>query len=274
MDETSKTYRAILFDLDGTLLPMDIDEFMNEYFKRIGEYAAAQGWDAPVFMDALNAGVKAMMSHTDDKTNDDTFWDAFTSVYGSQATELQIRTRVADFYENYFGHIGDGFVGSPLVPHIIETLTEKGYPIVLATMPLFPLRALQWRLSWAGIDDSSVFARITSYENSKTAKPRLDYYAEVLAAIGAHADEVLMVGNNTQEDFSCLKMGIDGYLITDFLLNPIDLDVDSMRHGSMEEFSAWVDALPDCTDPLENISTGIVDYADIERVLAENTPQD
>ena len=33
---TQPAYRALFFDLDGTLLPMEIDEFMRTYFASRG----------------------------------------------------------------------------------------------------------------------------------------------------------------------------------------------------------------------------------------------
>ena len=34
---------AAVFDLDGTLLPMDTDVFMKRYFKALGAFAALHG---------------------------------------------------------------------------------------------------------------------------------------------------------------------------------------------------------------------------------------
>ena len=42
----SRTYRAIFFDLDGTLLPMELDEFLGAYFEAIANFVAAHGLDA------------------------------------------------------------------------------------------------------------------------------------------------------------------------------------------------------------------------------------
>lgn len=267
MNFTSRPYRVICFDLDGTLLPMDIDEFMGSYFKSIARFAAAHGLDAERFMDALKRGTHAMAAHDDDATNEETFWATFAQCYGEGAHE--VRELVGDFYEHDFAHIGDGFEGNPAVARIISKLADKGYPLVLTTMPMFPRRAVEHRLQWAGID-ASAFARITSYENSKSVKPRQTYYAENLAAMGAAGADVLMVGNNTQEDLAFLDLGADAYLITDWLLDPVSFDLSTVKHGSMDEFEAWVDALPACAEPLSNIATGAVARDDMESALAAN----
>ena len=75
----SRTYRAIFFDLDGTLLPMELDEFLGAYFEAIANFVAAHGLDAATFSAGLKAGIKAMAVHDDGRTNADAYWEAFFS---------------------------------------------------------------------------------------------------------------------------------------------------------------------------------------------------
>lgn len=37
--------KAVLFDLDGTLLPMDYDGFLNRYFGNLAKHMAGYGYD-------------------------------------------------------------------------------------------------------------------------------------------------------------------------------------------------------------------------------------
>ena len=253
MHSGHRQYRAICFDLDGTLLPMDLDEFMTAYFKRIAAYAAAHGLDPERFIDALKKGTYAMAKNDGSKLNRDAFWDVFYDEYGRDALgDFDVEAMANSFYEEDFGHIGDGFEANPDVARAVDALSAKGYPLVLTTMPLFPLRAVQHRLTWAGLDPSS-FERITHYENSKFAKPQLAYYAENLAAMGLQGEDVLMVGNNTLEDMAFMELGADGYLVTDYLLDPIDFDIESVKHGSFADFAAWVESLPACANPAKSI---------------------
>lgn len=267
MQTAPRAYRAICFDLDGTLLPMDLDEFMTSYFKRIARFAAKSGLDPERFMGALKLGTQAMAAHEDDATNEEAFWRRFSEVYGPGARE--VRALVDSFYEDDFAQIGEGFEANPAVARVLDALERKGYPLVLLTMPMFPRRAVEHRLEWAGTS-AKAFARITSYENSKAVKPRQTYYAENLAAMGLRGGDVLMVGNNTQEDLAFLDLGADAYLITDYLLNPVGFDLDAVRHGSMADFEAWVEALEPCANPACGISTGVVERARMEEAFAEN----
>ncbi len=276
MTDTDKHYRAICFDLDGTLLPMDIDEFMSAYFKRIAAFMAAQGVDAQAFMQALKAGTQEMAKHADERTNEQAFWDTFFPVYETavgepltKAERAEIRALSVRFYEEDFPHIGDGFNPNPASAQVIDTLAAKGYPLVLATMPMFPRAAVEHRLAWAGVDPKK-FARITSYENANSVKPRQTYFSEVLAAIGVPGKDVLMVGNNTMEDMAVLDLGVDGYLITDWLLDPVSFDLATIKHGTMDQFVAWADALPPCAYPANAIRTDVICQEESLRALEDN----
>ena len=74
-----RTYRAIFFDLDGTLLPMELDEFLGAYFEANATFVARHGLDAKSLSAGLNAGIGAMAAHDDDRTNYDAYWEAFFS---------------------------------------------------------------------------------------------------------------------------------------------------------------------------------------------------
>lgn len=250
-----RAYRAVCFDLDGTLLPMELDEFLGAYFQAIGSFVAAHGLDAQAFSAGLSAGIKAMAAHDGSRTNAEAFWDTFFGhVEGGRDVWLPL---LNEFYERDFGAIGANVAPDAHAVRAVGALADKGYPLALTTMPLFPRRAVEWRLTWAGIDPA-LFARITTFENSTSVKPKPAYYAENLAALGAAGEDVLMVGNNTVEDLAFCSLGADAFLVTDHLLDPAGFDVETVRHGSMAEFAAWADALPACADPATGILDGLV----------------
>ncbi len=264
----ARAYRAIFFDLDGTLLPMELEDFLGPYFKSIASFVSAQGLDVDAFSAGLKAGTEAMMSHEDASANQDAYWETFFCHADCAAAEWN--DLLAVYYERDFGLIGEKVVPNPAAFRAIETLAAKGYALVLTTMPLFPRRAVEHRLAWAGIDPTR-FARLTSYENSTSVKPKLTYYAENLAACGLTGEDVLMVGNNTVEDMAIAKLGADAYLVTDHLLDPVDFDLSSSKHGSMEEFAAWAEMLPVCENSVACIDGGIVDHAATANVLAAHS---
>ena len=256
-----KTYRAVFFDLDGTLLPMDIDAFMSDYFRSLGAFVARLGVAADDFMAGMKSGIMGMVQNDSGQPNATAFWPAFFNCVqtptSTGTSQEELRSAIDDFYDNDFGKLGANVRPNPSVARAVNTLAEKGYPLVLATMPMFPRRAVEWRLTWAGVDPS-VFSRITTYQNSTAVKPKPNYYAENLAAANLAGKDVLMVGNNTKEDLAACKLGCDGYLVTDFLLDPEGFDISSVKSGTFEEFAAWVDTLPTCENPAMQITDAVV----------------
>lgn len=239
----SGPYKTIFFDLDGTLLPIDMDTFLAAYFKRLGVFAAKRGYDADVILDAVNQGVKSMVS-PDERLNEVCFWETFERLTGYDRKTFE--PLLMEFYQTDFDEIGEVVTSNPAARKIVETLKQKGYQLFLTTMPLFPPVAVEARLRWAGIDDPSVFERITTYDNSHATKPHHAYFQENIDLATGEPNEILMVGNNTREDLACCDLGTDAYLVTDWLLDPINFDYRAMKHGSLDDLLAFVESLPEC----------------------------
>lgn len=247
-----RTYKAIFFDLDGTLLPVDMDGFLKAYFKSMAAYSASFGYDPEQFVTALNKGVRAMILEEGGK-NVDRFWNTFCQLMGG---DKSIYEEVMDgFYGTVYDQLEDTIAAVPESAQIVKALKAKGYPLYLTTMPLFPRIAVTKRLSWAGCDPND-FDRITTYDNSTSTKPKLSYYRENVAAIGLDPTDILMVGNNVREDMCAMELGMDGFLVTDWLLNPDDKDINQYRHGTLKDLLEFVCALPACEGSVANGQAG------------------
>lgn len=236
------SYETIFFDLDGTLLPIDMDSFLKEYFERLGHFAAERGYDSERILHAVNEGVRSMVQPAE-TMNDIRFWKTFERLSGIPREEME--PILMEFYATSFDRIGDEIVPDPTAAEVVKELKEKGYQLFLTTMPLFPRIAVEARLRWAGIDDPSLFDRITTYDNSHATKPFSEYYAENIALADGSAERVLMVGNNTQDDLACCTLGPDAFLVTDWLIDPIGFDYQNMKHGSLADLLAFVRMLPE-----------------------------
>ena len=76
---------TVLFDLDGTLLPMDQEVFIQSYFTHLAKKLAPHGYDPKKLYSAIWAGTKAMVLNNGKTTNEKAFWEYFCSVFGKDA---------------------------------------------------------------------------------------------------------------------------------------------------------------------------------------------
>lgn len=252
MNDSTAPYDAIFFDMDGTLLPLEVRDFLVPYYELLAIAAKRARFDAQLLQEGVNAGIMRMYDHPTDHTNEAAFWDAFFGVYfcDTDPTDIEKRAMYAfldDFYAHDFDKAGEAAVPHPAARRVLETLSAKGYPLYLTTMPMFPLSAIEWRMKWADAP-IEVFERVTTFDNSTSVKPHLDYYRENIALADVPADRILMVGNNTMDDLVCMNLGMDAYLVTDYLINVNDFDIDTVKHGTLEEFAQWAETLPACTN--------------------------
>ena len=230
--------KAILFDLDGTLLPMDLDVFIQKYFSLLAQTAAPYGYKPGDLIGAVWAGTKAKLKNDGTASNEVRFWDAFAALLGEQVRELE--PLLAEFYRTRFHEVKSVVQPNPAFARAAVALAhEKAERVILATSPIFPRCAVESRLEWAGLcaDD---FDYITSYENSAFSKPNPKYYAQILSELGLEAKDCLMVGNDVQEDMEAsAAVGIESYLITDCIISRKEEPL-TCPHGTQEEFFAWL----------------------------------
>ena len=69
--------KAVLFDLDGTLLPMDVEEFQKSYFSSLAKFLAPYGYEPEKLVKSIWTGTKAMMKNDGTKSNEKAFWTVF-----------------------------------------------------------------------------------------------------------------------------------------------------------------------------------------------------
>ncbi|AEG61392.1 HAD family hydrolase [Desulforamulus ruminis] len=234
-------FKTILFDLDGTLLPMDLNHFLTNYFGGISRYFAGL-YDPKTLQQCIWASTEAMIrDNRPDKTNQDVFMeDFFARLEGSPDQLMPLFDR---FYDQEFGSLACCTEPTPLSRQICLELHEKGYQLVLATNPIFPDTAILHRMRWAGIHDIP-WALVTTYENCHYCKPNPNYFKEILETIGAKPEETLMVGNDTKEDLIAGKLGIKTYLVTDNLIDHGQEERDADFEGRLEDFMAYARSLP------------------------------
>ncbi|MBR6735718.1 MAG: HAD family hydrolase [Oscillospiraceae bacterium] len=231
---------TVLFDLDGTLLPMDQDEFIKAYMGRLARYMVPYGYDPDLLIKGLWMGTGAMVKNDGTKTNEKLFFEVFSSIVNRDASaDIPV---FETFYNTDFQNVKNVCGFSENSSKIIKGLKERGFRVCLATNPLFPVAATHSRVRWAGLDVED-FDLITTYENSSFSKPNLDYYREILEKTGCGASECAMVGNDVGEDMIAETLGMKTFLLTDCLINKTDRSVDEFAHGGFDELLSWLDTL-------------------------------
>ena len=231
---------TILFDLDGTLLPMDQDQFVKYYLGMLAKKLAPHGYDPERLIAGIWKGTGAMVKNDGTDTNEDTFWNYFNEFMGKNAR--QDEAIFQHFYENEFSAAKAACNFNPKAAEVLKTIKEKGFRVALATNPIFPAIATENRTRWAGLDATD-FELVTTYENSRHCKPNPAYYQDVCDTLGVAPEECVMVGNDAQEDTAAEKLGIRVFLLTDCLINKDGRDISGYPQGSFQELLEFIDTL-------------------------------
>ena len=220
--------KVVMFDLDGTLLPMDQDTFVKYYFGGLGKKLEPFGYDAKAVADAVMQGVFAMIKNDGKETNEVVFWNKFSELLGEEVRNYN--DLFEDYYKNEFQKVREVCGFSELAKKVVLAAKEKGFRVVLATSPMFPKIATESRIRWAGLEPED-FEFYTTYEDYYYAKPNLNYYKEVISRLGVLPEECVMVGNDVIEDLVAGELGVKTFLLTECVINRKNLDYSNYEQG-------------------------------------------
>ena len=229
--------KAVLFDLDGTLLPMDQDRFTEYYFSLLAKRMASYGYDPKALIDTVWKGISAMMRNDGSRTNREAFWEVFSSVFGKDSPKDEpIFER---FYMNEFQQVKSVCEPTPKAREIVSMLRENGIRVILATNPIFPKVATDSRIRWAGMEPED-FDMYTTFENFGFSKPNPDYFRELLRMMELSPEECIMVGNDVDEDMVASEIGMKVFLLDHDMINRKGKDISRYPKG---DFDALIDFL-------------------------------
>lgn len=231
---------TILFDLDGTLLPIDAKAFEKIYFGGLSSHFTDM-YQPQEFIKLIWDATTAMVMDTTHKTNETVFMEALGSVVNEKLEEMQRRFK--NFYDSDFDRLRDAVIESAEIKEAIHLLKQKGYTLVIATNPMFPKVAIEKRIEWTGLDRND-FSYVTSFENNHYCKPQPKFFQEILQDIQKTPQECLMVGNDAQEDMIAAVLGIKTYLITTHLVTRDDKPLVADHQGNYADFLLFVQQLP------------------------------
>lgn len=191
--------KAVLLDLDDTLLGNDPEPFTRRYLALLDDFVRRRLGTTGI-LEALWAGTRAVLTDADPlRTNAEKFYATFLALV--PLDRAVFARAMEEFYAEVYPTLEPLTRRRPGARRLIEWLLDAGYAVVIATNPLFPFVAMQHRLAWAGIPVEQVpLALVTTLDNMHFAKPSPAYYEEIVARLGLAAGEAIMVGDDWEHD--------------------------------------------------------------------------
>ncbi len=225
-------YEAILFDLDGTLLGLDNDQFVTYYFKALAPKLAPH-YPQTDFMTLIGTATEAMIRS--DGTHG-LLRDVFQETYdhSSPVKFADLEPVFLAFYENEFNQVAAVSRPLPLAPKVLEAAAAITPRIALATIPIFPRIAIEARLRWGHLEHFP-FSLITSFENMHYSKPNPHYFLEIAQKLGVNPEKCLMAGNDHRDDLAAASVGMETFLVSDDPLNSEQGVHPPTYSGTLEE---------------------------------------
>lgn len=198
--------KAVLFDLDDTLLDVNFTPFMIRYIAGYSALLAKAARRPTITLGpSISKAYLAMESEkrSDDLTNHELFVQSMKASTGIPLDDPAF-VDLLDFYDTEILPALNGNIvrarqqrGTKLA---VETVHSMGLTCALATNPAFSLNCVKTRVGWAGLDPND-FVLISNWDNAHRLKPQARFYQEFVNSLGLTCDECLMVGNDASRDF-------------------------------------------------------------------------
>ncbi len=222
--------KTILFDLDGTLIDIDLKSFIPGYMQLLSE-TVSHIIRPSKFISLLFKASNAIDQNDGRMTNEELFANVFFPLKGHPREEIE--PLFNEFYENDFIKLRKYTEVKPEARSVVQAAFERGYDVVIATTPIIPLTAIQQRLNWANVGDFD-YKLITSFENMRANKPHRYYYQQIFDFLNCPPEACLMVGDE-EKDMKASIFGCQTYLVPS---NNSNLDTNSPQptyQGPLED---------------------------------------
>jgi len=199
--------RCLLFDLDGTLLDIDGEQFLDDYVAALAPYF--QRWaDVDVFTRSVMAASVPIFGLHPHETNGEVFRNHLSRHLGMAPSVVdetmgRFHREAMDAMPIRRGPIADA---RPCV----EAALRGGFQVAVATTPIYQPAVVALRLRWAGLEDIP-WSLVTHSENMHTCKPDVDYFAEAASLLGIPPTQCLMIGDDRLQDMPAAKCGMHVY---------------------------------------------------------------
>lgn len=205
--------KAVLFDLDGTLLDIDIDDFIARYFDGLSA-VIAKVTECPdrraQLMSAIHKATSAMMGMHDDETNQEVFTRVFADESGLDLADIW--SAFDDFYVRDFPALISHSGPIEGASEVVRLARELSLQTAIATNPMFPRIAVLHRMSWANILPDQVDL-ITTFETMRACKPHPSYFLQTAQMLGVKPQQCIMVGDDPRLDLAAADVGMATFFV-------------------------------------------------------------
>ena len=236
--------KAVLIDLDNTMVIFDEPAFYRRYFKRLSP-RFSDLWSPEEFENRVITAIGTLGKNRGQMSNRDFFLSTLTKDFNGNRDNIW--ERFLDFYRTEYDDIEKAAAGPQGLHKVLAALEDAGLSLVVATNPVFPMLVQEKRLAWVGLTPER-FALVTHMENTTFVKPQAGYYEQVCRRIGQRPEDCLMVGNDRINDMAAGKTGMRTYLTTE--VGQIDYGSLSLTEESGENLDI---PAPDLTGPFAGV---------------------
>lgn len=232
--------QAVLFDLDGTLVDVDMQRFIPAYLRRLSARLGSHV-EPQRTMRTLQGAVMTMLGGTDGERS---LEELLRTILAEQ---LQLdwdvyQDALTDYCRHELEELRPLVHPHPLAREMVEACLARGWRVALATNPIFPRAVVDARLAWGGLDDLP-FQPVTTYENSRHCKPHLGFFTDLLDTLDLPPHACLMVGNDTLQDLAAGQIGLPTCLLTTWLIDrgspAFTADWEGPHQALLEQLSAF-----------------------------------
>ncbi len=203
--------KAVLFDLDNTLILFEEEKFLGGYYPVLAARFAGVLPDGQ-FAERLMKATVVLRENDGSNVNRELFLRTFCD--GFNVNRDEVWSRFEQFFSLDFDIFKDAVTAAPGAAEVFRRVKERGLKIVVATNPIWPLVVQQKRLGWAGLGDIEVDL-VTHIDNMSYCKPQLGYFKQICQLIGVKPGECLMVGDDPANDMVAAKAGMKTFQTTD-----------------------------------------------------------
>ena len=203
--------KAVLIDLDNTMLLFDEPAFHKRFMAALGAHFARLA-DADVVRRRTVAAVRALRSPTARPHNRALFVETFSADLPLSPAEAWAQFH--SFYQEPYANLHPP-VSTPRHLHqVLARIRALGLTVAVATNPIYPRSAVETRMRWADLSRQS-FDLITHLENMRFVKPQTGYYRQICDLIATPPEACLMAGNDPVNDMAAAHTGMRTFRTTD-----------------------------------------------------------